>query len=168
MKDRRMAALRLSIGRCERLDQKLRRELEQRRQELVAQSEECRLQAERLQEATTQLQTRTSELDAMIGGAASFSLDGFNQARRYLDVVAERQYACSAEMERQQQMLTACEAAVAQVRQRLARNRARVEFFERRVQEIARILDDKASDIADDEAQENALARALRERDARA
>ncbi|WP_206956909.1 hypothetical protein [Trinickia acidisoli] len=166
MKDRRVAALRVSIGRCERLERTLRRELERCRREYDAQAEQCRLDAERLQEASAALQARTDELDAMTGGNAPFSLDGFNRARRYLEVVAERQHACAVEMERQQAVLAERETALDKARQSLARNQARAEFFAGRMQVLVRADDDRATDAADDEAQEAALARALRERSA--
>lgn len=164
MKDRRVVALRVSIARCERREQTWRRELDRCRRARDEQEQACRISELRLQEATTAVQRCTADLDAMTDGHAAFSLEGFNQARRYLEVVLEAQSACNAELERQQATLREHEAALAKVRQDLARNHARAGFFERRMQAVLRMLDDQAADAADDEAQETALSRAFRER----
>ncbi|MFP6560937.1 hypothetical protein WJ542_21930 [Paraburkholderia sp. B3] len=164
MKDRRMAALRVSIRRCERLGDALRRELDVRRREYDAQAEQCRLCAARLDEANEALRACAMRLDAMACGAEPFALDVFNEVRRYMEVVAERQRTCAAERERQQALLAEREAAMLQTRRSIAANEARMDFIKERARSIERELDNRESDAADDEAQENATARLLRER----
>ena len=164
MKDRRVVALSVSIRRCERLADALRRELEGRRREYDAQIEQCRLCAARLDAIDDELAACNARLDAMTCGDEPFSLDGFNELRRYMEVVAERQRACVAELERQQAVLDEREAALMQTRRNIATNDARIDFIKARASRIERELDNRANDAADDDAQEDALARMLRER----
>ncbi|WP_118179570.1 hypothetical protein [Paraburkholderia phosphatilytica] len=164
MKDRRVVALSVSIRRCERLADALRRELGVRRQEVEAQIEQCRLCAARLDEIDDVIAACNAQLDAMTCGDEPFSLDGFNELRRYMEVVAERQRACAAELERQQAVLDEREAALMQTRRGIATNDARIEFIKGHASKIERELDHRASDAADDDVQEEALARLLRER----
>lgn len=164
MKDRRIEALQVSIGRCERFGEAQRRELERQRRACEAQVEQCRIAAARLDDATLALKACVARLDAMTSGEEAFSLEGFNEERRYMEVVAERQRVCAAELERQQAVLAEREAEVQKTRRSIATNEARLNFIKEQVHAIERKLDHRASDAADDEAQENALARLLRER----
>lgn len=164
MKDRRVVALSVSIRRCERLADALRRELVVRRREVEAQVEQCRLCAARLDEIDDVIAACNARLDAMTCGDEPFSLDGVNELRRYMEVVAERQRARAAELEHQQAVLDEREAALMQTRRSIATNDARIEFIKGRASKIERELDHRASDTADDDVQEDALARLLRER----
>lgn len=164
MKDRRVEALNLSIRRCERFGEAQRRELERQGRTCEAQAEQCRSVAARLDSVTQALDACVARLDAMTSGEEPFSLEAFNEQRRYMEVVAERQRVCRAELERQQAVLAEREADMQQTRRAIAANEARMNFIKGRVKVIERDLDHRASDAADDEAQENALARLLRAR----
>lgn len=146
----------------------LRKELESRRREYEAQAEQCRLCAAQLDELNDTLDACDARLEAMASGITPFSLEAFNEVRRYMEVVAERKRTCADELQRQNAELANREASVQETRQKMAATDARIEYIKGRVKVIERELDSRASDAADDEAQENALARFLRERNSAA
>ncbi|MEX3968541.1 hypothetical protein AB4Y42_41425 [Paraburkholderia sp. EG286B] len=164
MSDRRIVALELSARRRQRLDDVLRGTLQQQREgqaQQVALCAACRRQAD---SSAAALLERNERLDALMGETRAFSVEALNEARRYLERVAELHHMNLSALERQQAELVQCDAAIARTRQQIAGNRMRIDLVKDRASRIQREIDNTASDAADDEAQENAVGRMLRAR----
>lgn len=164
MSDRRLVALGLSAKRRERLDQALRRALEEQRGEHAAQAHQRDAWRARVQQEEAVLSECTARMDAMSCGTEAFTLDAFNSQRRYHDVVADRYRSYQAELEKSQSMVDTAAAAVAQTQREIGVNQARADLVKARVKIIGREIDNQAADAADEEAQETATARFIRER----
>jgi hypothetical protein len=168
MKDRRIVALELSRKRRERLDATLRASLDAQRRDHAAQLAQCDAWRERVEQDAAALQCCNDQLDAMACGMEAFSLTAFNSCRSYLEIVADRHRASVAELGRQVTAADLCAATVARTQREIAVNEIRSGLLKDRAHAIGAELDRIASDDDDDEAQEIATARLIRERGAAA
>lgn len=164
MNDRRLVALGLSARRRDRLDQALRRTLETRRGEHAALVHQRDAWLARAQQEQALLDDCMARLDAMSCGTEPFTLDAFNSLRRYVDVVSDRYRSCMAELDKCQASVDTAAAAVAQTQREIGINQAHADLVKGRAKTIGRELDNTAADAADDDAQETATARFIRER----
>jgi type III secretion system HrpB7-like protein len=157
--DRRIAALRRTSERRMRLEDSLRVTLAAQREQLAraeAQRDDKDAAVQRERELLHACHERIGQL--MSGGKA-FALAEMNASMRHAEIVADRLRVAEGELAALEQAVAVKAQEVAMTLRAIANNRGRIDLCKERVVEIRRTVDDAASDAADEEAEEAALAR---------
>ncbi|RKF31592.1 hypothetical protein BCY88_11760 [Paraburkholderia fungorum] len=157
--DRRIAALRRTTERRVRLEKGLRATLATQREahaRVEAQRDDKLAAVQRERDLLLACHERIAQL--MSGGKA-FALAEMNASMRHAEIVADRLRVLEAELVALEQAVEARSLEVAATLRAIANNRGRIDICTQRVVEIRRSVADTASDAADEEAEEAALAR---------
>ncbi|MFL9864616.1 type III secretion protein [Paraburkholderia fungorum] len=157
--DRRIAALCRTIERRVRLEKGLRATLATQREahaRIEAQRDDKHATVQRERDLLLACHERIAQL--MSGGKA-FALAEMNASMRHAETVADRLRAAEAELATLEQAVQARALEVAATLRAIANNRGRIDICTQRVVEIRRTVAHAASDAADEEAEEAALAR---------
>jgi type III secretion system HrpB7-like protein len=157
---RRIAALERTVSRRRRLDETLTAELAARRAD-EAQARQARddKASEAKQEGEV-LQGYYDRIARMMSGGSAVSVTEMTGTMRYADVVAERVRALEAQLQQCEAALADKTQEVAQAVRAVASNRGRIDLCNDRIDELKRGEMMQATDIADEEAEDAALARA--------
>lgn len=157
---RRIAALERTVSRRRRLDETLKGELSARRAE-EAQARQTRDdKASEVRQENEVLQGYYDRIARMMSGGSVVSVTEMTGTMRYADVVAERVRALEGELQQCEAALADKIQQVAQALRAVANNRGRIDLCNDRMDELQRGETLQASDVADEEAEEAALARA--------
>lgn len=157
---RRIAALERTVSRRRRLDETLTAALSARRGE-QAQARQARDdKGSEVRQEGEVLQGYYDRIARMMSGSSVVSVTEMTGTMRYAEVLAERLRALEAQLQQ-------CEAALADKTQEVAlavravaSNRGRIDLCNDRIEELKRGEMMQATDLADEEAEEAALARA--------
>ncbi|WP_323073922.1 type III secretion protein SctO [Mycetohabitans endofungorum] len=158
--DRRIDALRRSVARRKRREEALREMLARQRDEqatLLQRCEEKRTQIEREQSVVRASEDRIAQ---MMTGSSCFSIAEMQALMRYIDLMMDRIRTLQHELVALEQQYREKTDETSRTAQAIASNRGRIDVCERRIDALRRKLDELASDMADEEAEESALARA--------
>ncbi|WP_233203227.1 MULTISPECIES: type III secretion protein SctO [Mycetohabitans] len=96
----------------------------------------------------------------MMIGSSCFSIAEMQASMRYMDLVTDRIRVLQRELAALEQQYREKTDEISRTAQAIASNRGRIDVCERRIGVLRRKLDELASDIADEETEEAALARA--------
>lgn len=157
---RRISALERTVSRRRRLDETLTAELSARRAE-EAQARQVRDdKALEVGQERELLQAYYDRIGRMMSGGSVVSVTEMTGTMRYADVVAERLRALESELQQHEAALADKEQQVVQAVRAVANNRGRIDLCNDRIEELQRGEMMQATDAADEEAEEAALARA--------
>lgn len=157
---RRIAALEQTVSRRRRLDETLTAALSARRAE-EAQARQARDEkASEVRQESELLQAYYDRIGRMMSGGSVVSVTEMTGTMRYAEVVAERLRAREGELQQREAAVADSEQQVAQAARAVANNRGRIDLCNDRIDELRRGEMMQATDIADEEAEETALARA--------
>jgi type III secretion system HrpB7-like protein len=157
--DRRIAALRRTTERRTRLEKELRATLATQREALArieAQREDKQTAVQRERDLLQSCHERIAQL---MSGSKAFALAEMNAGMRHAEIVADRLRVVEGELAALEQAVQASATEVAATLRAIANNRGRIDICTQRVVEIGRTVANTASDAADEEAEEAALAR---------
>ncbi|CAN7581567.1 type III secretion protein SctO [Trinickia sp. LjRoot230] len=157
---RRIAALERTVSRRRRLDETLTAELAARREEQAQLQRECDAKQEEVQRERDLLQTYYDRIANMMSGGSVVSVTEMTACMRYTDVVAERLRAREGELQSIEAAVQDKAQQVALAARAIANNRGRIDLCKDRIKDLERDQLMQASDAADEEAEEAALARA--------
>ncbi|MDR3096678.1 MAG: type III secretion protein HrpB7 [Paraburkholderia sp.] len=161
---RRVAALERSRARRQRLDNSLRAALNARREERAERERARDAKAQEVEREAEVLRYYQQRIDTMMTGGDVFSLEALNGCRLYIGVVGEKLRVLEAALAQAEALVRESEGAIAQTRREIEQNLGRIDLCGARIAEIRRKQENAASDASDEEAEEAALARRLRER----
>lgn len=157
---RRIAALERTVSRRRRLDETLTAELSARRAE-QAQAQHVRdAKASEVDRQDELLQGYYERIAKMMSGGSVVTATELTATMRYTDVVADRLRALQGELRQCEAALAERAQQVAQAVRAVANNRGRIDLCTDRIAELQRGQAMQATDAADEEAEEAALARA--------
>ena len=157
---RRIAALERTVSRRRRLDETLTAELAARRAE-EAQARQARDdKASEVKQEGEVLQGYYDRIARMMSGGSAVSVTEMTGTMRYADVIAERMRALEGQLQQCDAALADKTQEVAQAVRAVANNRGRIDLCNDRIEELKRGEMMQATDVADEEAEEAALARA--------
>ncbi|OAJ61455.1 hypothetical protein A6V36_24055 [Paraburkholderia ginsengiterrae] len=157
--DRRIAALRRTAERRTRLEDSLRNTLAAQREQhahAAAQRDDKSAAVQSERELLLACHERIAQL---MSGSKAFALAEMNASMRHAEIVADRLRVAEGELAMLEQAVEAKALEVAATLRAIANNRGRIDICKARVAEIRRSVEAAASDAADEEAEEAALAR---------
>jgi type III secretion system HrpB7-like protein len=157
--DRRIVALRRAVARRTRMEDELRAVLSKQRTEQADIQEACDNKKAQIDQERSVLKTSEARITEMMTGSSCFSIVEMQGTMRYMDVVMDRIRVLERELDALEQQYRSKTDEISHTAQAIARNRGRIEACDNRISMLMRKLDEKESDIADDEAEEAALAR---------
>jgi len=155
MKDRRIVALARVLARRQRLDRTLNAELTERRREreaLVAALDGARGDADA---KAAELDRQDHRIDTMMSGNTPFRPDDLLRESDFRGVIRERWEALQAAAMQAQAALAAKDEEIRASRERILKNRARVEIYDARRTALLRAIDVATEDAQDEEASES-------------
>jgi Bacterial type III secretion protein (HrpB7) len=155
MKDRRIVSLERVLSRRKRLDRTLNVELTAQRREregLVAALNDAREEAAG---KFAELQRQEHKIDAMMSGNAPFRPDDLLRETSFRGVVRERREASQASELRAQAALAAKDEEIRASRERVLKNRARIDIYSKRRVDLLRAIEVAMEDAQDEEASES-------------
>lgn len=157
--DRRMTALRRTVARRKRMEEELRKTLARQHEEQATILKSCddkRAQIEREQDVVRANEERIAQ---MMTGSSCFSIAELQGSMRYMELVMDRIRVLQREFAGLEQQYRDKTDEIARTIQAIARNRGRIDVCDHRISVLRRKLDELANDMADEEAEEVALAR---------
>ncbi len=161
---RRVMALERSLARRRRLDDTLRATLAAHRNALAERERAREAKAQEVAREAEVLRFYEHRIESMMTGAQAFAPDALTACRRYIDVVADKLRVLDAALAQAQERVRESEDAMTQTRREIEQNLGRIDLCGECITQIRRKQDEAASDAADEEAEEAALARRFRER----
>jgi type III secretion system HrpB7-like protein len=157
---RRIAALERTVSRRRRLDETLTAELSARRADEAQAQRALDEKATEVREEGERLQGYYDRIARMMSGGSAVSVTEMTGTMRYADVVAERLRALEGELRQHEAAVAEKERQVKEAVRAVANNRGRIDLCNSRIEELQRGAAMQATDAADEEAEEAALARA--------
>ena len=157
--DRRIAALRRTTARRERMEDALRATLAKQREEHAQIAAKCKEKEAEIAHARDVLRASQDHIERMMTSGAAFSIPDLNNVMRYADTVADRVRVLERELSALEEARRAKTDEIAKTARTIASNRGRIDMCNRRIDLIRRALENAASDVADEEAEEAALSR---------
>lgn len=157
---RRIAALERTVSRRRRLDETLTAELAARRAEEAQARQSRDDKASEVKQEGEVLQGYYDRIARMMSGGSAVSVTEMTGTMRYADVIAERVRALEGQLQQCDAALADKTQEVAQAVRAVANNRGRIDLCNDRIEELKRGEMMQATDVADEEAEEAALARA--------
>ena len=157
---RRIAALERTVSRRRRLDETLTAELAARRAEEAQARQSRDDKASEVKQEGEVLQGYYDRIARMMSGGSAVSVTEMTGTMRYADVIAERVRALEGQLQQCDAALADKTQEVAQAVRAVANNRGRIDLCNDRIDELKRGEMMQATDVADEEAEEAALARA--------
>lgn len=157
---RRIEALERTVSRRRRLDETLTAELSARRAEQAQAQQERDDKASEVSREDESLRGYYDRISRMMSGGSVVTATELTATMRYADVVADRLRALEGELRQREAALAERAQQVAQAMRAVANNRGRIDLCTDRIAELQRGEVMRATDAADEEAEEAALARA--------
>jgi len=157
---RRIEALERTVSRRRRLDETLTAELSARRAEQAQAQQERDDKASEVSREDASLRGYYDRIAKMMSGGSVVTATELTATMRYADVVADRLRALEGELRQREAALAERAQQVAQAMRSVANNRGRIDLCTERIAELRRGEAMRATDAADEEAEEAALARA--------
>ncbi|TKC86935.1 type III secretion system protein [Trinickia terrae] len=159
MKDRRVVAFERVLSRRRQLDRKLNSALAGLRGEsqALAGALDERLGAVEAQAA--ELANQDGKIEAMFGGTR-FRADELLKLRDFRSHAAEQHAALEAQAAQAQNALDRKEAEIGEARARILRNRARIDIYDKRRDQLVKAIELAIEDAQDEEASESRRPRA--------
>lgn len=157
---RRIAALERTVSRRRRLDETLTAELSSRRAEEAQARQDRDDKASEVSREDALLRSYYDRIAKMMSGGSVVTATELTATMRYADVVADRLRGLEGELRQREAVLTERAQQVVQAVRAVANNRGRIDLCTDRIAELQRGEAMQATDAADEEAEEAALARA--------
>ncbi len=157
---RRIAALERTVSRRRRLDETLTAELSARRAEEAQARQERDDKASEVSREDALLRSYHDRIAKMMSGGSVVTATELTATMRYADVVADRLRGLEGELRQREAALAERAQQVVQAVRAVANNRGRIDLCTDRIAELQRGEAMQATDAADEEAEEAALARA--------
>jgi type III secretion system HrpB7-like protein len=158
--DRRITALRRAVVRRKRIEDELREMLAQQRDEQATLLHSCEDKGTQIERERDVVRANEERIAQMMTGSSCFSIAEMQASMRYMDLVTDRIRVLQRELAALEQQYREKTDEISRTAQAIASNRGRIDVCERRIGVLRCKLDELASDIADEEAEEAALARA--------
>lgn len=155
MKDRRIVALRVVLGRRRRLDKALNDALaRQRAEEAELRAEEQR-QRDVFDAQRAKLDEQAQRLKSMASSGARIAPRDYQDGVQWRDVLAARSKACEADWQRARATLEQKAAEIARTIGDIRINRTRIEAYDERIDTLQREAERHAESVLEEEAEES-------------
>ncbi|AJX36027.1 type III secretion protein HrpB7 [Burkholderia oklahomensis] len=163
-RSRRAVAFARVRERRRKLDAVLREELAAGRAALRPLEKALAVKVRQVELKTADVRRHADRIDALTSGSESFSLDELLACRAYLDVAGTRLRALEMEEAQARAALDDAVAAVEQKSREIARNLGRIDACSEHIERARRDCERMADEALDEEVEEAALARRMRNR----
>ncbi|WP_324658523.1 type III secretion protein HrpB7 [Burkholderia thailandensis] len=165
MRDRRAVAFARASERRRKLDRTLRGELAARRTELQSLEMLLEEKARQVELKTADVNCHAARVDTLTTGTEAFSLDELTAYHAYLEVAGAHLRALEIEEVRLHAAFDALAAVIEEKNLEIARNLARIDACDERIAQIRRDYEQAGDEALDEEIEETALARRMRNRE---
>jgi hypothetical protein len=155
MKDRRIVAMERVLARRRRLDKTLADALAAQRHEQAALQEACDGHRRAASDKADELAQQDRKIDATMGGTASFRADELILLHEWRAVTRARWEGFEATAVQAEAAVAEKDAQIRASRDRILKNRARIDIYDTRRAALVRAIDLAAEDAQDEETSEN-------------